>query len=444
MSFTASKMKIALIDLKESPQGCNNKDKAGTFGNAMRGEGVFSTSYGLLKRKKVRTPVMHFGYLSAIFRRAGHSVNYYESFPRDEDHIILASSIVGYEEELEFARKLKGKNPRIKIGFIGAFATTKPEIFLEGGADFILPGEPEWTAMELAENRLKPEGVLPQKLIENLEILPFPDWKGFPVESYSYWPGLKRKPILPMLASRGCSFDCSYCPYMVTQTPKFRAAGAQYVVDEIQYHQEKFGARSIVFRDIIFSISKKKTAELCEEILRREVRVEFSCETRTDCLNEELLELLARAGLRAIHLGIESPEDDIVLRNGRKPIKESHQEKIIRICEKLGIKVFGFYILGFVQDTPETMQRTIDYAKRLNTYLAQFDIMTPYPGTRYHEEMRDRILTQDWKRYTTYYPVLRLDHVTPDTLLRFKQKAYREYYFRLKWLLKNGLRVVFG
>ncbi len=438
-------MRVALIDLKEGPQGCNNKDKAGTFGNAMKGEGFFSSLYGLLKRRHVRTPVMHFGYLSGIFRKAGHSVNYYESLPKNgEDLVIMASSIVGYDEELEFARKLKARKPNVKVGFIGAFATAKPDIFMEGGADFVLPGEPEWAAREIAENRLEPKGVLPFRLIEDLETLPFADWKGFPVGSYSYWPGLKNTPILPMLASRGCSFNCIYCPYMVVQTPKFRAAGPQYVADEIQYHQKHFGARSIVFRDIIFSINKKKTAELCEEILRRGLKIQFSCETRTDCLNEELLELLAKAGLRAIHLGIESPEDDIVLKNGRKPIKESHQEKIIRICEKLGIKVFGFYILGFVQDTPETMQRTINYAKRLNTYLAQFDIMTPYPGTEYYEQVKDRVLTQNWKEYTTYHPVMRLDHVTGEEVLKYKQKAYREYYFRWEWLLKNGLKVAFG
>ena len=231
---------------------------------------------------------------------------------------------------------------------------------------------------------------------------------------------------------------------MVVQTPKWRSAVASHVTDEIQRLQKDFGAQGIVFRDIIFSINKKKTTELCEEILRRRIKLEFSCETRTDCLNEELLELLAKTGLHAIHLGIESPVDEIVKKNGRKPILESHQEKIIRVCDRLGIKVYGFSILGFLQDTPETMQRTIDYAKHLNPYLAQFDIMTPYPGTRYYEEVKDRILTEDWTQYTTYHPVLRLDHIKSETLLQYKQKAYREFYFRWEWLLKNGFKVAFG
>jgi len=437
-------MRVALIDLKESPRGCNNKDKSGSFGNTMSGEGLFSKLYGFLKSTKARTPVVHMGYLSAIFRKSGHSVHYYESFPKDEDLVILASSITGYDEELEFARKVKEKNPRAKVGFINAFSTVKPEIFLDGGADFILPGEPEWAAIELAEGRLEPKGVLPQKLMEDLEALPFPDWRGFPVARFDYWPALKRRPVLPVVTSRGCSFDCSFCPYMVTQTKKFRSVGAKYAVDEIQFHQKHHGIRSVVFRDIIFSIHKPRTAELAEEILRRRVKIEFTCETRTDCLTEELLELLARAGLRTIHFGIESPEDAIVKQNGRKPIAETQQEKIIRACERLGIKVIAFYILGFLQDTPETMQHTINYARHLNTYLAQFNLMTPYPGTRYYEELKDRILTEDWKQYTSYHPLIRLDHIDSGTLLQYKQKAYRDYYFNWKWFAKNGLQVAWG
>ena len=126
-------MKVALIDLKESPRGCNNKDKSGSFGNTMSGEGLFSKLYGFLKSTKAHTPVVHMGYLSGIFRKAGHPVRYYESFPQDEELVIMASSITGYDEELAFVRKLKQKNPRAKVGFINAFSAVKPEIFLEGG-----------------------------------------------------------------------------------------------------------------------------------------------------------------------------------------------------------------------------------------------------------------------------------------------------------------------
>lgn len=434
-------MKIALIDLKESAHGCNNKDKAGTFGNASHGEDLISKLYAFAKRSQVDVPVMHFGYLASIFRKAGHEVTFYDGEPqKNEDLVIMASSIVGYDEELEFVRKIR--KPGRKIGFINAFASARPEIFMEE-ADFVIKGEPEAAAIEIAAGKLEPKGILESPLITDLESLPFPDWDGFPVSRYGYFPVLSKKPTLSILTSRGCTFDCSYCPYMVTQTEKWRRRSAKNVCDEIEYLQKKYGVKSLVFRDIMYTQSKKRAIEISEEMIRREIKVEWSCETRADCLEEETLKLMYQSGLRAIHLGIESPEEDIVKKSGRIPIKETQQEKIVRLCEKIGIKVIAFFILGFTHDTPESMQRTIDYAKHLNTPLAQFDVMTPYPGTKYFDEIKDRIIDTDWKKYTTHHTVVKLDHISPEQVMQYKNKAYREYYFRPSWIFKKGLKLLF-
>ncbi|MDP3920116.1 MAG: radical SAM protein [Candidatus Omnitrophota bacterium] len=434
-------MKVALIDLKESRNGCNNKDKAGGFGNKSHGEDLISRIYAYFKHSQVDVPVMHFGYMAAIFRQHGHTVKFYDAEPEDEELVIMASSIVGYDEELSFARRIQ--KPGRKIGFINAFATVKPEIFLNA-SDFVIKGEPEQATIEIAKGNVKPEGVIDSALIFDLESLPFPDWDGFPVSRYGYYPVLKKKPLISILTSRGCSFDCSYCPYMVTQTERWRRRSAKHVCDEIEYLQKKYKVRSLVFRDIMYTQSKQRAIQISEEIIRRGIRVEWSCETRADCLEEDTLRLLHRSGLRVIHLGIESPEDQIVKDSGRIPIKEMQQEKIVRLCEKIGIDVIGFYILGFVADTQKSMRRTIDYAKHLNTPLAQFDVMTPYPGTKFYDEMRDRILSHNWKEYTTHHPVVRLDNVSHEEVLDFKNRAYREYYFRSSWMLKHGLKTVLG
>lgn len=434
-------MKIALIDLKESRTGCNNKDKAGTFGNASHGEDIISRLYALLKWSNVDMPVVHFGYMAAIFRQRGHEVAFYDGFPKDEDMVILASSIVGYDEEIAFAKSIK--RPGRKIGFISAFASVKPELFLEA-ADFVIKGEPEWAAIQIAKGELVPEGVVESPLIQDIESLPFPDWDGFPIHRYGYFPILKKKPLLSILTSRGCSFDCSYCPYMVIQTEKWRSRSAKHTVDEIEYLQKKYGVRSLAFRDIMYTQNKKRAREISEEIIRRGIKVEWSCETRADCLDEPMLELMYRSGLRVIHLGIESPRDEIVKKSGRIPIKETQQEKVVRMAEKIGIKIIGFFILGFIDDTAESMQGTIEYAKHLNTPLAQFDVMTPYPGTKFFTQISDRIQNFDWKLYTTHHPVVKLDHVTHDQVLEFKNRAYREYYFRPSWMAKYGFKLLFA
>lgn len=434
----AKVMKVALIDLKESEHGCNNKDKAGTFGNASHGEDFISKIYAFFKRRNVDVPVVHFGYIAALFRRAGHEVNFYDAAPKDEDIVIMASSIVGYEEELEFARKIA--RPGRKIGFINAFASVKPEIFLEH-SDFVIKGEPEKAILDFVEGKIELKGIIDSALITDLESLPFPDWDGFPVERYAYYPVLKHRPTISILTSRGCSFDCSYCPYMVTQTEKWRRRSAKNVVDEIQFMQKKYGVRSFVFRDIMYTQSKQRAIQISEEIIKRGIKIEWSCETRADCLEEETLKIMHQSGLRAIHLGIESPEDSVVKGSGRIPIKETQQEKIVRLCDKIGIKVIAFFILGFFHDTPETMEKTISYAKHLNAPLAQFDIMTPYPGTKFFEQVKDKIVDFNWKNYTSHRPLLKLDYVTHDQVLQFKNKAYREYYFRLGWFFKNAWSV---
>lgn len=428
-------MKIALIDLKESPLGCSNKEKAGTFGNASHGEDWMSKLYAAVKRNNIRMPIGHMGYLAGIFRKYGHEVNYYDSFPKDEELVIMASSLVGYSEELEFVRKIK--KPGRKIGFINAFATVKPEIFMEE-ADFVIKGEPEAAAVKIASGELEPKGIIDSPLIVDLETLPFPDWDGFPVHNYSYFPVLKSKPSLSIMTSRGCAFDCSYCPYMVTQTSRWRRRSPKHVVDEIEMLISKYGIKSLEFRDILFTQNKQRAIDIANEMVKRGVKVEWSCETRADCLDEKTLDALYAAGLRALHLGIESPEEDVLRGSGRIPIKDSQQERIIRYCEKLGIRVIAFFILGFTHDTPESMRRTINYAKYLNTALAQFDIMTPYPGTKYYDEIKDRIVDTDWKHYTTHHPVLKLDHVTSDQVLSYKNRAYKEYYLRPSWMLKNA------
>jgi radical SAM superfamily enzyme YgiQ (UPF0313 family) len=438
-------MKIALIDLKETAQGSNNKDKTGTFGNSMQGEGFFSKVYAFMKKKNVETPLVHMGYMAAIFRQNGHEVNIYDSFSQgNEDLIFIASSIVGYDQELEFCRKLRKRCPSAAIGFIGAFAMVKPEIFLEE-ADFVIKGEPEAAVIEMAAGRLtNPRGIIDSPLIQNLESLPFPDWHGFPVRKYGYYPVLKNRPVFPILTSRGCSFDCSYCPYMVIQTKNWRSRSAEHICDEIEYLKKNHGVQSLIFRDIMYTQNKARARRISEEILKRGLEIEWSMETRTDCLDEELLDLMYRSGLRAVHFGIESPKDEIVIAAGRKPIKDNQQVRMIRHCESLGIKVIGFYIIGFLDDTVDSVESTLDYAKRLNTYLAQFDIMTPYPGTRFYEEIKDQVYETDWRKFNTYNPTVKLKHLSPEQVKGFKQKAYRDYYLTPHWLIKNGLKVLFS
>lgn len=442
-------MKVALIELRsKSKDKCVNKDESGTFGTAtFAGSSVFNKLISIVKKKGIHLPVLYLPYLSAIFKKYGHDTFFCSNMPKnaDLDLVIIASSIVDYKHELEFAKKVKKQIKNAKVGFLGAFATIKPQLFLKH-VDFVISGEPEEATIRIAKGKVKKaklKGVIKGKLIQNLDELPFPDWDTFPIKKYSYYPMLKKKVFLPMLSSRGCPFACNYCPYLVLQMSKWRKRSPKNVVDEIEYLQKKYGMQSTVFRDPVFSLDKDRVREICKEIIARDIKIEWCCETRTDCLDEKLIDIMKKAGMVGINLGVESADTSMLKRATRKPIPNIHQIRIIRYLQKKGVKIAAFYMLGFINDTEESILKTIKFAKILNTTFAQFHIVNAYPGTGFYKKIKDRITAKDWEDFDNYTSIIRLDNIPQKKLMELKEKAFREYYFRLGWLLKNGIKAIF-
>lgn len=438
-------MKVALLDLRESAQGCNNKEVTGTYGSTMSGDGGFSSFYAWMKRRRLKMPVVHMAYLNAIFKEAGHEVTYYELPPEDfYDLVLMPTSINGAGEEREAAQVIKSKNPDSKVAFFGAFAPVEKDLFLEVG-DYVIKGEPEAWAQDIASSGELPDSgqVCESKEIKDLDTLPDPDYRGFPVNTYSYSPLLRRRPFLPLTTARGCPYDCFYCPYMVNQGKMYRRHSIERVVGQIEKVRAHHGVKSILFRDIVFTMNKKRTRELCQAIIDNRFDLKWGCETRIDCLDDDLIHLMKKAGCEVIHFGIESVDNEILSEAGRKGMELDKQRQVVALCEKLGMKVVCFYILGFISDTEKTMQNTIDYACSLNSSMAQFGVMTPYPGTRLYDQVEDRILTKDWSKYNTYTPVLRLDHLSAEQVLEAKKNAYKQYFLRPSWLSQRLPKLLF-
>ncbi len=430
--------RIALIDLQEDRYGCNNKEPTGTYGSVMDSSGIAGNLFHFLKKRWVRLPLLAFGYVTAILRKAGHRVTIDTQAPEAADLVLIATSIVGHRQEISFARALK-KKLRCTIGFCGAFARAQPDLFLDAG-DFVIDGEPDAWALQF-DALAGYTGTLSVGRVSDLDALPFPDWHGFPIQQYSYRPMLRRRPFLTALASRGCPFACTYCPYMPIQGSLFRKRDVDDVVEEIEYLHRDFGARSILFRDINFATDRDRARRIAEGLITRRIPIQWGCETRSDGLDRELILLMKRAGLRSLHLGVETPSAETLKKHGRRPTELRHLEDVVDFSEHNGIKVVAFHMIGFRDDTEESVRRTIDYAARLNTSLAQFCVVTPYPGTPFHDEVRaeGRLLGRDWSEYTTYNPVMRLDHLGAEDVLRLKRDAYHRFFLRPSWIFKRGL-----
>ncbi len=427
-------MKITLLHAASEKKSYLNKDVMGGYGEICTiGNSFFARVLERLKKDGINLPIFVFGYMASILSKNGHKVEFlFNAVPKDSDVVIVYSSIVDYKAELEMARKIKAET-KAKVGFIGAFASVKPEIFLKV-ADFVIKGEPEAVAEKITDG-WNPRGVIESEPIMDLDSLPYPKWELFPYKDYSYYPVIKKKPFIPVLSSRGCTFNCNYCPYKA-HYKKFRQRSVDNIINEIKYLVDKFKIRGTLFRDPLFTVNRKRTMAIARGIIDAGLDIEWACETHLKYLDKEMLDLLHKSGMSSVNVGIESVDKEVLRKASRVNSEMEHQERIIKYCDDIGVKVSAFYMFGMPDDTEKTIRKTIEYSKKLNTHVAQYFIFTPFPGTANFEKMKGQLLTEDWEKFTSFTPVFKHKNLSPEQLLKFKEKAFVSYYFRPQYILK--------
>ncbi len=422
-------MNIVLLNVKSSRKECINKDFMAGYGWAFNaGTSPMARLINFVKKKGENLPLMSFGYMAAIFKAYGHKVEYITNEIPNADIAFISSSMVDYRNEIEWAKRLQ--NTGIKVYFIGIFASSKPELFLPN-CHGVIKGEPEGICHQIAQGAL-PKGIVNSKEIEDLDSLTFPDWEIFPHSEFSYLPALRAKPFFPVLSSRGCTFKCEYCPYPVFY--KYRNRTVKNIMEEIDYLVEKYKMKGMLFRDPLFSGKKNRAREIAEGILSRNYKIYWACETRLDLLDEELLELFHRSGCRVINVGIESSDPTILGNVNRRVIELDYQKRMIDYADKLGIRITAFYVLGLEGESTQSIEKTIEYAKWLNTYVAQFFINTPFPGTIGYEKSKNGLIESDWEKFDCYTPVFNNGKISASQLESLKEKAFVSYYYRSKYL----------
>ena len=423
-------MQIVLLDL--APEGRYHiyKDLAAGFGTKLIvGKSWRAKMLEWAKRRFVRLPLVNYGYLAGIFRAAGHEVKYVRNDLKaaaGADVVITSSSLVDFHGERRALQELKRLGSAC-VGIIGPTASLFPDQYLEL-ADFVVVGEPEAAAQHLAETGRPLQGKIISPPVRNLDELPFPSWDGFPVETYSYYPSLKVSPVLPILGSRGCFAPCEYCAYRTNY--KWRMRQPERVVDELEFLKKTYGIRGVLFRDPMFTGQSTRAQVLAELIIKRNLGLQWACETALEFLDEDLLDLMYRAGMRSINVGIESGSDNVLQDVQRRAVEQRKSEHLVAYCHKKGIHVSAFYCIGLPEDSEDTIHTTIEYAKRLNTHVATFNVFTPYPGTPLYERVKHEIFDENWEHYTSFTPVHRHPTMAPDKLEALREKAFLSFYFR--------------
>jgi radical SAM superfamily enzyme YgiQ (UPF0313 family) len=426
---------VKIVVLSASGQtNCTLKDVAGGFGTVFTvGNSPFARLLEFAKRRIAAIPNITLAYLDSILSAHGAEVQVLDVRGPDQlvpaDLYLIASSIVDCNLEREIGLAAKHRF-NAKVGYFGTFASTVPEFYADA-SDFVVKEEIENMAPALARGEI-PQGVVSGGFVEDLDKLPFPKWDHFDIRKFRYQIITGKGITLPMLGSRGCPYTCNYCPYLVNS--RYRVRSAESVVDEIRYLTNKYDIRGISFRDPNLTFNKQRAHEFADLLLRYNLDIRWSMEARTDRLDAELVQLLYRAGLRSIEVGVESASEETLRGNKRKAISREQQEHIIDCCHKLGIRVIANYTLGLPNDTVEGIKETIRYAKKLNTFAIQFTVTTPYPGTQFYEAVRTSIFERNWERFNGWTSVYHHPSISSDELHRLREFAYVSYHLRPRYV----------
>ena len=321
-----------------------------------------------------------------------------------------------YSNDLEALRMVKNVSNAVTVG-MGPHITDRPEETLKkaDGLDFVIRHEAEATLEELLsvyEKERNPSierlsqiagiGFIPRRLtngaslepviteqrpfIEDMDSLPRPRHDLLPLDRY-WGPFLGNYTFVE--ASRGCTYRCVFCRQAVMWQWKYRRRSGKSVAEEAIY-VHSLGVNNILFHADTFTLDRRLVEEVCDTLIAAGSPFRWACNTHVLNLHgkPELVQRMKKAGCWMIAVGIESG-DNQVLRNIKKRITTEQIENVVGMIDTAGIEAWGYFVLGLPGDTPDILNKTIDFALSLPLKIAKFDIAAPYPGTEFYRYVKE-------------------------------------------------------
>jgi len=343
---------------------------------------------------------------------------------------------------IQLAQKIKQRfDTEVTIGIGGAHVSADPAFMDRFDVfDFAIIGEGEEIFPRLVkaagEGHIK--GVYYGERLTDLDSLAFPSRHLMNQDDYYIQP--YGKYFATIHTARGCPFNCSFCSNPVTGR-KTRFRSPENVVDEIEYCIREFGIRFVLFTDDTFTLNMERTARICEEILRRDIKVLWGCETNANLVNGELIELMHKSGCREIAFGVESGNGEIRSRILRKKVSDDDLVRAFAKCRRSRVETSAFCMLGFPEETRENMLQTLEFALRIKPDVLGVHLTVLLPGADlYLQAINEGKISQDiWDRYAKgkieAQPVYVPNSLSRQTMEAIQKYIYRRYYFRLSYLV---------
>ena len=279
--------------------------------------------------------------------------------------------------------------------------------------------------------------------LENLDSLPFPAWdllKGFPEIYRPSFHSYRRLPVANIITSRGCPYSCSFCDRSVFGR-KVNKHSLGYIIEMIENLVKDFGIKEISIKDDTFTLSSNRVIEFCRQLRKRKIGLTWSCNSRIDLVNDEMLREMKSAGCWLISYGIESGSPKM-LKKMKKGISKEQIVKALKLTRKNGIVSKGFFMLGIPGETVETMKETLNFIKKLPLDELNINFFTPFPGSELFLEAIQEGFRPDYKRMNMLDTVYIPKGLTEKDLRKYQKQIIFSFYLRPSKIARYLLRAL--
>ena len=442
----------------------------------------------------IRVP-LGVAYIAAVLENEGHIVEIIDmnvkkmndddlrdNLKEDVDVVGITGMITEYQKVLRMIDIAKDGFLDRKVILGGPLATTLPQQLLkQSKADFIVIGEGENTtptlvqAIEHGSDIAEIKGIAykkgkqiiinePARQIDNLDTIPFPARHLLDMDKYiknhlKFYgfeiKGNNKIRSTNLISSRGCPYNCTFC-FKGMWGYKWRGRSAENIIAEMELLNEKYNVNGFFFSDDCFVIDKKRVFEFASLLKKSSLDVVWCCNGRINLMQKDMLKVMHDAGCVCIEHGIESGNQSI-LDSMKKNITIDQTRKVVKCTKEIGINVAGYFMIGMLGETKETIRDTINFAKELDLDFYGFSIATPLPGTELYTEAIKRGLIQtdmtSLKGWDFDINVNLTKDCTDVDLRALKYELFKEftlkkqfgkYYMCNPLFIGNSLKVVLG
>ena len=465
-------MKVMILNLPSTPGIDLNRDNAGGYGV---GRLVKRKDYG--HSSDVVFPVF-MPYLATRIKREGYDLSILDAqvmklnvegvireiTNTQPSFIISMICLPSMYGDIHLLNKIKENFPQIFLISVGAITKfLAEEILAKSKVDFLADGEypfysePIITLIRAIQKKTahpvkeipglsykeKTNGKVlirhnPLQKLQNgqsLDDLDIQIYDEFPMQAYNLRicePDGKFLNYFPILSGKGCPFPCIYCPYPIGFGRKIFYKSPKNLVDEMEYLSKTFHINAFLFRDQVFTMDSDRTRQICDLIRTRGLKVNWLFETRPDKITRDLVKEMKAAGCNRIHFGVETGDENLLQKIGKPYLNKETVKETFKIMAEEGIYTMAHVIIGLPGENMNSLINTYEFLLELNPHSVNWNIVTPYPGTKLFElaKMKNLILTYNWEKYNSRDVVMRTEQLSGEQLIQATKKFMRNFKIR--------------